>query len=121
MFEKRQLAAVSTGHSAAHVRTYYSNPVTVQLAWRAVQMFENDRDELGGECDFRQVGFLTIINEGHATPGKHVLDMQKKYGVEIQSLSPDDIKELSPHLSLEGVESGMFEVWHPPRDLSQMF
>ncbi len=40
LLEQRSLAAVSTGHSAAHVRTYYSNPVTVQLAGRAVEMFE---------------------------------------------------------------------------------
>ena len=63
LFEKRNLAAVSTGHSAAHVRTYYSNPVTVQLAWRAVQMFENDREELGGDCGFQQLGFLTVFGE----------------------------------------------------------
>ena len=31
LLEKRSLAAVSTGHSAANVRTYYSNPMTVQL------------------------------------------------------------------------------------------
>ena len=47
LLEKRSLAAVSTGHSAANVRTYYSNPVTVKLAWRAVQMFENARDGAG--------------------------------------------------------------------------
>ena len=46
LLEKRTLAAVSTGHSAANVRTYYSNPETVKLAWRAVQMFENDRDSI---------------------------------------------------------------------------
>ena len=33
--EQRTLAAVSTGHSAANVRTFYSNPVTVKLARRA--------------------------------------------------------------------------------------
>ena len=43
LLEKGTLAGVSTGRSAANVRTYYSNPVTVKLAWRAVQFFENDR------------------------------------------------------------------------------
>ena len=28
LLEKQSLASVSTGHSAANVRTYYSNPVT---------------------------------------------------------------------------------------------
>ena len=47
LLEKQELASGSTGHSAANVRTYYSNPVTAQLAWRAVHMFEGDVDELG--------------------------------------------------------------------------
>ena len=48
LLEKRTLAAVSTGHSAAAIRTFYSNPVTVQLARRAVEMFSHAEEELGG-------------------------------------------------------------------------
>ena len=109
LFEKRNLAAVSTGHSAAHVRTYYSNPVTVQLAWRAVQMFENDREELGGDCGFQQVGFLTVFGEKNAAPGKHVLEIQKKYGVEIENISTKVISELAPQIDLDGVVGGLYE------------
>ena len=47
LLEKRTLAAVSTGHSAANIRCSYSNPVTVQLALRSFDMFENDREEMG--------------------------------------------------------------------------
>ena len=109
LFEKRNLAAVSTGHSAAHVRTYYSNPVTVQLAWRAVELFENDREELGGDCDFHQVGFLTVLGEKNSAPGKQVLEMQKKYGVEIEKVSKEEISELAPQINLDGVVGGLYE------------
>jgi len=109
LFEKRTLAAVSTGHSAAHVRTYYSNPVTVQLAWRAVQMFENDREDLGGDCGFQQVGFLTIFDEKKSTPGKQVLELQKKYGVEIKNVSTEEVGELAPQINLDGVFGGLYE------------
>ena len=61
LLEKGSLAGVSTGRSAAVVRTYYSNPITVKLAWRAVQMFENDREALGGDSGFRQIGFLLLL------------------------------------------------------------
>ena len=70
LLEKQALAAVSTGHSAANVRTYYSNPVTAQLAWRAVQMFENDRDELGGDSGFQQVGLPAASGGGRESPGR---------------------------------------------------
>ncbi|MYH08855.1 MAG: FAD-binding oxidoreductase [Gemmatimonadales bacterium] len=44
LLEKGRLAGVSTGHSAAIIRTYYSNPITLELAKRALHMFENDRN-----------------------------------------------------------------------------
>ena len=109
LIEKRNLAAVSTGHSAAHVRTYYSNPVTVQLAWRSVQMFENDHEELGGDCGFQPVGFLTIFGENNSASGKQVLEMQKKYGVEIKNVSKVEIGELAPQINLDGIDGGLYE------------
>ena len=50
LLEAKHLAAVSTGHSAANVRTYYTNHITLELAKRALHMFENEHDELGGDC-----------------------------------------------------------------------
>ena len=110
LLENKSLAAVSTGHSAANVRTYYSNPVTVKLAWRAVQMFENDREELGGDCAFDQVGFMLLLEEGGIGPGEHILEMQRTYGVEMRDMSPEDIKEVAPQMNLDRVVRGHFEV-----------
>ena len=39
LLEKRTLAAVSTEHSAAAIRTFYSNPLTIRLAKRSLEMF----------------------------------------------------------------------------------
>ncbi len=110
LLEKTSLAAVSTGHSAANVRTYYSNPVTVQLAWRAVQMFENDREELGGDSGFEQVGFLLLLEEEGMGPGEHILDMQRRHGVEMRDMSPEDIKDMAPQFELGRVVRGHLEV-----------
>jgi len=109
LLEKRALADVSTGHSTANVRTFYSNPVTVKLAQRAVQMFENDREELGGDCSFEQVGYLTLIDEASVAGGRHVLELGREHGVEVREISPEDINELAPHYDLDGVVSGVFE------------
>src|SRR5688572_3226975 len=76
VLEKGKLAGVGTGHSAANVRTYYSNPVTVQLAKRALEMFENDKELLGGDCGFRPVGFLLLLDERSIDPGKQILDLK---------------------------------------------
>ena len=110
LLEKRSLAAVSTGHSAANVRTYYSNPMTVQLAWKAVQMFERSEELLGGDCGFDQIGFLLLIDEENRIPGKHILEMESSNGVEVKDMSVEDLKELAPDMNTEGLIGGIYEV-----------
>ena len=109
LLEKGRLAGVSTGGSAAVVRTYYSNPITVKLAWRAVQMFENDREALGGDSGFRQIGFLLLLDEGWKQAGDQILEMESTHGVEVRELSREDIRELAPPLDLRGVVRAIFE------------
>ena len=109
LLEKRTLAAVSTGHSAANVRTYYSNPVTVKLSWRAVQMFENDREALGGDSGFQQVGFLILLDEDSLAPGQQVFEMQQANGVDVRQISPQDVGGLAPSLDLAGIVKATFE------------
>ena len=109
LLEKETLASGSTGHSAANVRTYYSNPVTAQLAWRAVQMFEADTEELGGESGFHQVGFLLLLDEDSRETGQQILRTERENGVEVEDLSAEDIGELVPQLNLEGIVGATFE------------
>ena len=109
LLEKHALASASTGHSAANVRTYYSNPVTAQLAWRAVQMFEDDREELGGDCGFQQVGFLLLLDEGTIAAGDHILKTETENGVDVEDLSVEDVMELAPQLNLERVLRAVYE------------
>lgn len=109
LLEKRSLAAVSTGASAANVRTYYSNPVTMKLARRALEMFENAQEELGGDCGFRQVGFVLLLDERWERAGKEILEMERRHGVEVKEVSLEGIQEIAPQLNLDGIIRGIFE------------
>ena len=60
LLEKQHLASVSTGGSAANIRSAYSNPLTIKLAMRALEMFENDKEELGGQSGFCRTGMMAL-------------------------------------------------------------
>jgi len=96
LLEKGRLAGVSTGHSAAIVRTYYSNPITLELARRALYMFENDRDLLGGDCGFRPIGFLLLIGESLRAAGEHILESERRHGLRVERLTADEVPDLAP-------------------------
>ncbi len=109
LLEKGRLAGVSTGHSAAIVRTYYSNPITLELAKRALHMFENDRDLLGGDCGFRPIGFLLLIGERLRAAGEHILESERRHELHVERLTVDEVANLAPPLSLDGVSYGILE------------
>ena len=109
LLEKRTLAAVSTGYSAAGIRTFYSNPLTVKLAVRAVEMFENDRQELGGDSGFRRTGYVNFFGEPAVSQGRQVLEMERANGAVVEDLSSEDLRVRFPYLNLEGVVAGVFE------------
>ncbi|WP_419940525.1 NAD(P)/FAD-dependent oxidoreductase [Candidatus Palauibacter sp.] len=109
LLERGRLAGVSTGHSAAIVRTYYSNPITLELAKRALHMFENDRELLGGDCGFRPIGFLLLIGERLRAAAEHILESERRHGLHVEDLSPGDVGKLAPQLCLNRVVRGILE------------
>ena len=109
LLEKRTLAAVSTGHSAANIRCAYSNPVTIQLALRAFEMFENDREELGGDTGFRRTGMMILFEEEHVAIGRKVLQAEREYHTETREIGLEEIKELAPQFKLDGVVCATYQ------------
>lgn len=109
LLEKHTFASVGTGSSAAIVRTLYSNPLTIKLALRALIMFENAREALGGSCDFRQIGYLMLVHEEGVSAAQQIIRMQREIGVEVLELTPAEIAEVAPQLDLQDVMSGLLE------------
>jgi sarcosine oxidase subunit beta len=109
LLEKKSLAAVSTGHSAAAIRTFYSNPLTIQLAKRAVEMFSNASQELGGDCGFNQVGYMTLLSKAALKAGRQVVEMERQAGITVEELTRDDVHERLPMVDLENVDCAFLE------------
>ena len=109
LLEKQHLASASTGSSAANIRSSYSNPLTIKLALRALEMFENDKDELGGDSGFRRTGMMILMDESNLDAGLHVLSQETKLGTGSRRLSMEDLKELAPQFDLEGVVAATYQ------------
>ena len=103
LLEKRSLAGVSTGSSAGGIRTFYSNPLPIRLTMRALEMFENDREELGGDCGFQQVGMMSVLDEENVEAGLSVLRGEIEENTGSRELTLDEAKELAPQLNLEDI------------------
>src|SRR5262249_32092951 len=67
------------------------------------------REALGGDCGFRQVGYLCLLGERTVATGRQVLRLERDHGVEVREVSPDDIKKIMPASSLDGIVAGVLE------------
>ena len=109
LVEKSRICGGSTQYSAAHVRQHYTNEVAIRLAVRAVEMFENDEEELGGPTGFTRLGYLVLAPPGQEQALIDVVPFQRSLGVETAIVSVDDVAARYPELDLDGVALGCYE------------
>ena len=109
LVEKRRLARGSTQYSAAHVRQHYTNEVAIRLAVRAARMFASAEEELGGDVGFVRDGYAVLATAEEAQAIRDVVPLQQRLGVETSILSPAEVVERWPELSLDGVELACYE------------
>ncbi|MFC1821770.1 NAD(P)/FAD-dependent oxidoreductase [Thermodesulfobacteriota bacterium] len=109
LVEKTFIAGGPTGRSSAVVRQHYSNIVTARMVLRSLRVFQNFDDIIGGNCDFRQTGYLLGAREEDMETLEANVTMQKSVGIGTSIISPEEIKELEPQLSTEGIVAAAYE------------
>lgn len=109
LVEKSRLCGGSTQYSAAHVRQHYTNEVAIRLAVRAVAMFANAEEELGGPVGFTRHGYLVLAPRSQEEAIRRVVPLQQALGVKTEILSVDEVSDRWPELALEGVALACFE------------
>jgi sarcosine oxidase, subunit beta len=109
LVEKSRICGGSTQYSAAHVRQHYSNEVAIRLAVRGAEMFANAEERLGGPAGFVQHGYLVIAAEEHEHAIRGVVPVQKRFGVETEILTAEEVQHRWPVLDVAGVTLACFE------------
>jgi len=111
VLEKNYLASGSTGRCGAGVRAQWGTEMNLRMAIAAVHMFENMNEELAYDDDieFNQGGYLLVAytDEGWAQFQKNV-ELQRRFGLKVDVCTPEDAKEIVPHLNTEGLLGATF-------------
>ena len=109
LVEKGHLASGASGRSGAMVREHYLHPVLVKMAMEASDIFHNFGDAVGGDARFTQTGRLLLFGENDEAAVRANVEMNRELGVEINTLTPSEILQVVPQVSLEGVTMGLYE------------
>ncbi|MBA3246107.1 MAG: FAD-binding oxidoreductase [Actinobacteria bacterium] len=109
LVEKSEICGGSTQYSAAHIRQHYSNEVAIRLAVRGAAMFANAEEELGGPVGFVQDGYMVIAPPEQEQAIRDVVPVQRRFGVETEILTPQEVSHRWPELDVEGIALACFE------------
>ena len=107
----------STAFSLGGVRVQFSLKKNILISLYAQECFSRFEEEMAikGEkpfINFRQEGYLFLIDPSGRAPAERSLDLQKRLGCAVEWWPPERIKREIPLLSVDGFVGGTFG----PRD-----
>ncbi|HEY3138733.1 MAG TPA: FAD-binding oxidoreductase [Blastocatellia bacterium] len=99
----------STGRNAGGVRHQFSNESNVKLSIESIRLLEHFAEEVGYEIDFHQDGYLFLLsNERDVNAFRRNAQMQRRLGVEVVLMSPEEAGRLAPGLESDNVIEATF-------------
>jgi sarcosine oxidase subunit beta len=107
--ERRHVGAGSTAVNAGGVRQQFLQPLNVRLASETVRRIERFPAEQGEEVGFRQTGYLLLYGDPDLADSlRQAVAVQNELDVPSRLIGHEEIGDLLPGISLEGVLGAAF-------------
>ncbi len=109
VLEKNYIGSGSTEKCAGGIRQQFSNEGNIRLSMESVRFFERFEDETGQVADFRQNGYLILAtSEDELKVFRENVELERKFGLEVELISTEEVTELVPGLNVEDVVGATF-------------
>ena len=96
-------------HAIGGIRATHSSPGKILTALRSLEIFSSWEKETGESIEWLQGGYLfPVYRETEENILKSILPIQKEYGLNIDYVHADRIKEILPGIHEEGLLGGTF-------------
>jgi sarcosine oxidase subunit beta len=107
--EARTLGTGASSRAAGMVRAQGGTPFAVRLGMWSRDFYLRQAGELGVDSGFVVQGYLMpAFTEAQLAEGRARVEMQRALGLEVSWVSPDEVRELVPAMSPNGVLGGSF-------------
>jgi sarcosine oxidase subunit beta len=99
----------STALSAGGVRHQFAREVNIRLSKYSIERLKNFSEEVGGQADLRQRGYLFLINKEETwAQFQEQVSLQQSLGVQVELLEPRDTLKYVPGIRLDDIVGGTF-------------
>jgi 4-methylaminobutanoate oxidase (formaldehyde-forming) len=108
LLERKQLTCGTTWHAAGLVGQLRATSNLTKLAQYTTGLYTTLEEETGQATGFKQNGSISLAtNADRLEELKRGASMAKTFGLEVETLTPSEIKELWPLLNVEDVVGGV--------------
>ncbi len=91
------------------LRATHSDPAKIKLCRRSLKIFSTWKETYGDEIEWYQGGYCFVAyREAEEKTLKEVLPLQKKHGLNIDWLEPEELRKLIPDINPRGLRGGTF-------------
>ena len=109
LLERKQLTSCTTWHAAGLIAQLRATANMTKLAKYFQELYGNLEEETGVATGFKRVGSITAALTGERLEELHrSAAMARAFGVEVEEISPSEIKQRYEHLNIEGVTGGVY-------------
>ena len=111
LLEKNSLASGATGRCGAGVRQQWGTEMNLKLSIGSVKRFETLQEELdyAHDIEFEQSGyFMPAYTEKQVEQFKKNVALQRKYGLNVEWLTPEEAPRIVPIVNTKGLLAATF-------------
>lgn len=109
LLERKKLTSGTTWHAAGLVAQLRATANMTKLAKYSQELYGDLEAETGVATGFRRVGSITVaLNDERREEIFRQAAMARAFGVDVEEISPAEVKKRYGHLNIDGVTGGVF-------------
>lgn len=109
LLERKQLTSGTTWHAAGLIGQLRATANMTKLAKYSQELYGGLEAETGVATGFRRVGSITVaLTQERREEIFRAAGMARAFGVDIEEITPQEVKARYPHLNCDGVQAGVY-------------
>ena len=109
LLERKQLTSGTTWHAAGLIAQLRATANMTKLAKYSQELYGNLEAETGVATGFKRVGSITVaLTEERREEIYRQAAMARAFGVDVEEISPEDVKARYEHLNISDVTGGVY-------------
>jgi glycine/D-amino acid oxidase-like deaminating enzyme len=109
LLEKKYIGAGGTGRTGGIIRQHYSTETSARMALRALQVWRDFDNVVGGNPGWVQTGVLFFVGRGDTEGLKQNVAMLQRLGIRTEVLDSAAIHAVAPYIAVEDIGAGAYE------------